>query len=166
MGALEAFRTSPTTTGPIEVGRVLTDTTEIRRSELWMVFSTAAPREHEAATSVPTRRRASRMRVCMFVCYRPFLVRGLPAVTHSPHRCGDFFGVQDIGHEAHLVVPGSGRYQGPDLFFQNVVHIETQLGLCQWTGIGRVPDDHGLRRDLSTFRIRGSEQHEQLVLPV
>ena len=33
-GDPDAFRTSPTTTGPIEVGRVLIDTTEIRLSEL------------------------------------------------------------------------------------------------------------------------------------
>ena len=33
-GDLDALRTSPTTTGPIEVGSVFIDTTEIRLSEL------------------------------------------------------------------------------------------------------------------------------------
>src|SRR5260370_23493957 len=88
------------------------------------------------------------------------------AITHPPNCAGDLFGVQDVGPEAHLVLPGFGRYPEPHLFFQNVVNVETQLGLCQWTCVGRVPDDHGLRRDLRALRVGGSEQYQETFLPV
>src|SRR5437879_3109841 len=152
-----------------------------------MVFSTEGPCEHETATSIPTRSRAVRRRARIVVCYRTLTRRlegrlGLLsvrrtsvrrtsvgrflAVTHPPNCGGDLFGVQDVGHEAHLVVPGFGRYPGLHLFFQNVVNVETQLGLCQWTCVRRVPDDHGLCRDLRALRIGGSEQYQETCLPV
>src|SRR5438270_10667708 len=146
---------------------------------------------------MPTRSRATRVRVRIVVCYPLLsgalrgasgLIRRLEgrlgllsarrtsvrrtsvgrflAVTHRPNCGGDLFGVQDVGHEAHLIVPGFGRYPGLHLFFQNMVNVETQLGLCQWTCVRRVPDDHGLRRDLRALRIGGSEQYQETFLPV
>ncbi len=75
-GALEALRTSPTTTGPIDVGRVFTETTESRWSVLWMLSLTVAPPcEQETAASIPTKSSATLNRTCIVVCYRPLSVR-------------------------------------------------------------------------------------------